>query len=62
MEISMPPKVHYVDLANEDRSIAADCKYYTWTDSGNVPGAKLTGLDEAVFRFLPKISAKLLCM
>ena len=56
--IGRPPKEHKFDLANADRSIVAECKCYTWTDSGNVPSAKLMGLDEAVFYFgfLPSIS------
>lgn len=49
--IGRPPKEHKFDLANADRSIVAECKCYTWTDSGNVPSAKLMGLDEAVFYF-----------
>ena len=48
--IGRPPKEHKFDLANADRSIVAECKCYTWTDSGNVPSAKLMGLDEAVIR------------
>ena len=41
-----------------------ECKCYTWTDSGNVPSAKLMGLDEAVFYFgfLPVETKKILCM
>lgn len=49
--IGHPPKEHKFDLANGDRTIVAECKCYTWTDSGNVPSAKLMGLDEAVFYF-----------
>ena len=62
--IGNPPKQHKYDLANEDHSIVAECKCYTWTDSGNVPSAKLMGLDEAVFyfSFLPATTMKLLCM
>ena len=62
--IGKPPKGHKFDLANEDRSIVAECKCYTWTDSGNVPSAKLMGLDEAVFyfSFLPAETKKILCM
>mgnify|MGYP004599064337 CR=1 FL=1 len=62
--IGRPPKDHKFDLANSDRSIVAECKCYTWTDSGNVPSAKLMGLDEAVFYcgFLPAETQKLLCM
>jgi len=62
--IGKPEKDHKFDLANEDRTIVAECKCYTWTDSGNVPSAKLMGLDEAVFYFifLPPKTKKLLCM
>jgi len=62
--IGRPPKDHKFDLANTDRSIVAECKCYTWTDSGNVPSAKLMGLDEAVFYFgfLPAETQKILCM
>ncbi len=62
--IGYPAKDHKFDLANADRSIVAECKCYTWTDSGNVPSAKLMGLDEAVFyfSFLPATTRKLLCM
>ena len=62
--IGKPAKNHKFDLANDDRSIVAECKCYTWTDSGNVPSAKLMGLDEAVFyfSFLPTETKKNLCM
>ena len=62
--IGKPAKDHKFDLANENWSIVAECKCYTWTDSGNVPSAKLMGLDEAVFYFgfLPPETKKLLCM
>ncbi len=59
------PKVsHKFDLVNNDRSIVVECKNYKWTDAGNVPSAKLMGLDEAAFyfSFLPEGITKLLCM
>lgn len=62
--IGKPAKDHKFDLANKERSVVAECKCYTWTDSGNVPSAKLMGLDEAVFyfSFLPAGTMKILCM
>lgn len=62
--IGSPAKDHKFDLANEEKSIVAECKCYTWTDSGNVPSAKLMGLDEALFyfSFLPDSTTKLLYM
>ena len=49
--IGTPPKNHRFDLSNKDRTIVVECKCYTWTDAGNIPSAKLTGLNEAVFYF-----------
>lgn len=62
--IGNPLKDHKFDLANRERSIVIECKCYTWTDSGNVPSAKLKGLNEAVFYFgfLPAGTQKILCM
>ena len=62
--IGQPPRDHRFDLVNKDQTVVAECKCYTWTDSGNVPSAKLMGLDEALFyfSFLPKETKKLLCM
>ena len=62
--IGTPAENHKFDLANEDKTIVVECKCYTWTDSGNVPSAKLMGLDEAVFYFgfLPETTRKILCM
>lgn len=64
IKIGNPAKNHKFDLATKDGSIVVECKCYTWTDSGNVPSAKLMGLDEAVFyfNFLPKSVMKILCM
>ncbi len=42
-------KEHKFDLANEDRTIVIECKRYTWTESGNVPSAKIGFINEAVF-------------
>lgn len=39
--IGASAKDHKFDLANEEKSIVAECKCYTWIDSGNVPSAKL---------------------
>ena len=61
--IGKPPKDHKFDIASKDKSIVVECKNYTWTDSGNVPSAKLMGLDEAVFYFsFLKNKTKILCM
>ena len=64
IKIGDPASGHRFDLANTDNSIVVECKNYTWTSAGNVPSAKLMGLDEAVFYFgfLPANTKKLLCM
>jgi hypothetical protein len=58
-------KSHTFDLgANNECSekIIVECKSYTWTESGNVPSAKITTLDQAMFYFLiaPKEYRKIL--
>lgn len=62
--IGNPSKDHKFDLSSLDQSIVVECKCYSWTDAGNVPSAKLMGLDEAIFyfSFLPKETKKILCM
>jgi hypothetical protein len=50
MEVSLPiglEKCHFFDLASPDRTVIAECKAYSFTSSGNIPSAKITGLREA---------------
>ncbi len=53
--IGNPPKDHKFDIVNIDKKIAIECKRYTWTESGNVPSAKMGFANEAAFylSFLP---------
>ena len=48
VDIGNPPRPHRFDLVSEDNKIVIECKCYTWTESGNVPSAKLATLDEAI--------------
>ena len=41
-------KDHKYDIANNDCSIVIECKRYTWTETGNVPSAKIRSLNEAL--------------
>lgn len=62
--IGNPPKSHRFDCASADSSIVVECKCYTWTDSGNIPSAKMMGLNEAVFymSYLPAETRKIIAM
>ena len=62
--IGVPAHPHKFDIANESETIVIECKCYMWTDAGNVPSAKLRGLNEAVFyfSFLPAETEKILVM
>lgn len=62
--IGTPARPHKFDLVDATESVVIECKCYTWTDSGNIPSAKLRGLNEAVFyfSFLPAETEKLLVM
>ena len=47
--IGNPPKPHRFDVVSDDNSIVAECKCYSWTETGNVPSAKMGFVNEAVF-------------
>jgi hypothetical protein len=47
--IGHPPKRHRFDLADPSSKVAVECKAFTWTESGNIPSAKVTTAREAVF-------------
>jgi len=62
--IGYPPKRHKFDCVSENQKIVVECKCYTWTDTGNVPSAKMMGMNEAIFYmgYLPKDTTKILCI
>lgn len=64
LPIGIPSKLHKFDCVSQDKRIVVECKCYTWTDTGNVPSAKMRGLNEAVFymSYLPDNITKILCM
>ena len=47
--IGNPPKDHKFDIVCESKKIAIECKRYTWTETGNVPSAKMGAANEAAF-------------
>lgn len=49
IDIGNPPKPHRFDVVSCDNSIIAECKCYTWTETGNIPSAKMGFVNEAVF-------------
>jgi len=44
-------KPHNFDLGNFDERILVECKAHTWTESDNVPSAKMTAWDQAMYFF-----------
>ena len=56
--IGNPPKPHNFDLASEDLRYVGESKNYSWTESGNVPSAKMGFVNEAVF-YLQHVSAEI---
>jgi hypothetical protein len=62
--IGNPAKLHSFDIASLDGNIVIECKCYTWTESGNVPSAKMGFTNEAAFylSFLPKETDKAIVM
>jgi hypothetical protein len=62
--IGNPPKDHKFDLVSEDRKIIGECKNYSWTETGNIPSAKMGFTNEAAFylTFLPKEHTRFIVM
>lgn len=62
--IGCPAKLHSFDLASADGRIVIECKCFTWTETGNIPSAKMRAANEAVFylSFLPEHIDKSLVM
>jgi hypothetical protein len=44
-------KLHAFDLGSAKDKILVECKAHSWTEGGNVPSAKLTVWNEAMFFF-----------
>lgn len=44
-------KPHNFDLGNESQKVLVECKAHKWTEGSNVPSAKLTVWNEAMFFF-----------
>jgi len=44
-------KLHKFDLGNLDKKILVECKSHKWTEGGNVPSAKITTWDQAMYLF-----------
>ncbi len=57
-------KEHKFDIVSEDNTIVIECKCYSWTETGNVPSAKMGAANEAVFylSFLPGTCEKYIVM
>ena len=62
--IGQPPKMHRFDCVSINGGIVIECKCYTWTNTGNIPSAKMMGLNEAVFymSYLPPETRKIIAI
>lgn len=62
--IGYPAKDHRFDIVDEFGKIAIECKKYTWTETGNMPSAKISIVNEAAFylSFLPDTYDKYIVM
>ncbi len=45
-------KAHRFDLGADDPPVLVECKSHTWTETGNMPSAKVTVWNEAMYYFL----------
>ena len=64
VQIGNPPKEHKFDLVSKDGKYIAECKCYTWTETGNIPDAKMAKCDQTILYLThaPAKSRKLLVM
>jgi hypothetical protein len=46
--INKKKKLHKFDLGDVTKKIIVECKSHTWTESGNIPSAKITTWDQAM--------------
>ena len=62
--IGHPAKDHKFDIVNLEKRIVIECKCYAWTETGNVPSAKMGFANEAAFylSFLPDTYEKYIVM
>ena len=62
--IGNPAKDHKFDIVDTAGTIAIECKRYTWTETGNIPSAKMGFTNEAAFylSFLPETYEKYIVM
>lgn len=44
-------KLHKFDFGDEMRKVVVECKAHKWTEGDNVPSAKMTTWDQAMFHF-----------
>ena len=47
--IGNPPKDHKFDLVSADSKYVVECKAISWTETGNIPSAKMASCNQAVF-------------
>jgi hypothetical protein len=50
--IDQNKKTHKFDLGDAQQKIIIECKSHRWTEGDNVPSAKITTWDQAMFYFL----------
>ena len=44
-------KAHDFDLGDKQEKVLVECKAHTWTEGGNVPSAKMTAWNQAMYFF-----------
>ena len=62
--IGDPPKLHKFDLASSDGKYVGEAKNYSWTETGNMPSAKMAFVNQAVLflSYLPASKIRFIVM
>src|SRR5580700_2186923 len=49
--VNVQKKMHRFDLGSENPAVLVECKSHAWTQAGNMPSAKMTVWNEAMYYF-----------
>lgn len=62
--IGEPAKAHKFDCVSDNKQYVAECKCVTWTETGNIPSAKIGHINEAILymHYLPAETVKIIVL
>jgi hypothetical protein len=64
LPIGHPPKLHRFDLVSTNHTFVGEAKNYSWTETGNMPSAKMGFVNEALLylSYVPSTAHRFIAM